>query len=421
MTDAAADGAREPTASSGPDRAPAAGSNDDPSPPDAPPSGDASAHPTSSTDVSSPTADTASPTDGETAPDASPTADAATAPAPKPLPAPADPLAGPPELDAEIDEPNTRTMVLQLFIFPFLIVLICVAVFLFFGLAAGSNKTYRQYIAEVRQGGTSQRWQAAFQLAKRLQEADAAGETDFFGSEDVNETILIFQAAKNDDPRVRQYLARVLGRLGDPKVLPVLLEVVRNEEEASETRFAAIFGVGMLGGKATSAVPELAPLLRSEDQYVRTVTVYVLGYIGDRSVVPQVEPLLDDPDQNVRWNAALALARLGSDAGLAAIESLLEWKPSGEPPAGLGWDAMFTDVGAYQQSHRRELVKGALAAVAALRAEELRERVEQLTSDPDPIVADAARKALEAIDAPALVPATADDPAGAGETAPPGQ
>ena len=59
------------------------------------------------------------------------------------------------------------------------------------------------------------RWQAAFAFAGALEPAKGQ-EAARRDPELVKETVALFEESKEDDPRVRRYLALALGRLRDP-------------------------------------------------------------------------------------------------------------------------------------------------------------------------------------------------------------
>ena len=87
------------------------------------------------------------------------------------------PSPSPEEAEGE-DEPERQTtpfLVLQFFVFPMAIVAVCVAVFVIFGMVAGESKGATEYLNEVRTGGATRRWQAAFELAKELQAKEGPG------------------------------------------------------------------------------------------------------------------------------------------------------------------------------------------------------------------------------------------------------
>ena len=67
----------------------------------------------------------------------------------------------------------------------------------------------------------------------------------------VKETLALFEESKDDDPRVRRYLALALGRLGDPGAVPALLGVVR-DPAADPDPETLIYAVLALGGDRRS-------------------------------------------------------------------------------------------------------------------------------------------------------------------------
>src|SRR5262249_12724746 len=145
----------------------------------------------------------------------------------RPMSTPEDP---PPRIDeAGPGGPDPRQstpfLVLQVFLFPLSIVAVCVTVFVLFGLIASEGKGPRQYLDEVRTGSANRRWQAAFELTKVLQaHRDPALKDPRF----VEEAVRTFTESAGDDPRVRRYLALALGRLGDRRAVPALLQAAKD-------------------------------------------------------------------------------------------------------------------------------------------------------------------------------------------------
>ena len=92
-----------------------------------------------------------------------------------------------------------------------------------------------------------------------------------------------FEDAKDDDPRVRRYIALALGRL-DPPLPP-------------------------------QAVADLSTSLDDPDSEARISTIWALGSSGDPSVVPKLQPLYasnrsrDPQDRGVRARRAAGRRR----------------------------------------------------------------------------------------------------------------
>ena len=267
---------------------------------------------------------------------------------------------------------------LQFFIFPMAIVAVCVAVFVIFGLVASDGKGVRDYVAEVRTGGVSRRWQAAFELSKALQSGrEAAVKDERF----VQEIITLYDESGDDDPRVRRYLAVALGRVGDRRAVPSLLKTVATPDADPETLIYSVWALGAIGDG--SAAPALVKLAASEDRGLRKAAVHALGSLPSLETRRVLEGALADAVDDVRWNAALSLARQGD---VAAVPVLMEMMDRSHLSAVEGITPDQTE----------DAILQAVAASATLPAPELRAALERLRkSDPSLKVREAARQALE--------------------------
>ena len=169
-----------------------------------------------------------------------------------------------PEAEPEASPRQTTPfLVLQFFIFPMAIVAVCVTVFVIFGLIASEGKGARAYLDEVRTGSANRRWQAAFELSKVLQarKDPSLAEPGF-----ADELVRVFNGAGADDPRVRRYLALALGRLGDKRAVPSLVQAAdpRGDTPAdADTQVYAVWALGAIGDP--EAIPSLVTLAGSED------------------------------------------------------------------------------------------------------------------------------------------------------------
>jgi HEAT repeat protein len=291
---------------------------------------------------------------------------------------PSDPEEGPRQ--------TTPFLVLQFFIFPMAIVAACVAVFVIFGLISSDAKTARDHLADVRRGGGMfgvKRWQAAFAFAGAL-EGDKGREAARKDPELVKETVALFEESKNDDPKVRRYLALALGRMRDPGGVPTLLAVVRDPaaDQDPETLIHSILALGAIGDGA--AVPELVRLAAHTDAGLRKAAVHALGSFDAPEAHSALVRALDEPVADVRWNAALVLARKRDPAAVPVVAKMLDRSALAAVP----------DLSADQAN---DVVLQAVSAAAALGDASLRPALERLRqSDPDLKVREAARLALAA-------------------------
>jgi HEAT repeat protein len=208
--------------------------------------------------------------------------------------------------ESTVATPASRLLV-QFFVIPFFVVGVAVLVFWLFGVLAVDRKTAAELLTDVRTGSRNQRWQSAFELTRKLPALSDPAERAAFAAA----AIKTFEVAENDDPRVRRYLTLVLGRLGDPRAVPLLEKALADKDP--ETRLYALWSLALIGNP--SSAEKVRPLLESEDPGVRKTAAYAAGRMEDGEAIPALKKLLQDPVVDVRWNAALALATLDDPAG----------------------------------------------------------------------------------------------------------
>jgi HEAT repeat protein len=286
--------------------------------------------------------------------------------------------------DAEPEAPPRQTtpfLVLQFFIFPMAIVAVCVTVFVIFGLIASEGKGARAYLDEVRTGSANRRWQAAFELSKVLQarKDPSLAEPGF-----ADELVRVFNGAGADDPRVRRYLALALGRLGDKRAVPALVQAAdpRGDTPADpDTQVYAVWALGAIGDP--EAVPALVNLAGSEDAGLRKAAVHALGSFPSDAARAALLTAVNDPVEDVRWNAAVALARRRDPAAVPVLLQMMDRRHL----------AAIADLTAEQ---REEAVLQAVQAAGVVPDPALRAALEDLRdSDPSMKVRATARAALE--------------------------
>lgn len=198
-------------------------------------------------------------------------------------------------------------LLVQFFLIPLFVVGIAVFVFWLFGTIAVDRKNAAELLGDVRTGSRNQRWQSAFELTKKLPALTDPKERAAFSAA----ALRAYEGAQNDDPRVRRYLTLVLGRLGDPRSVPLLEKAL--DDADPETRLYALWALALIGNPSSAA--KVRPLLESEDPGIRKTAAYAAGRMEDGDAVPALRKLLADSVTDVRWNAALALATLDDPAG----------------------------------------------------------------------------------------------------------
>jgi HEAT repeat protein len=215
----------------------------------------------------------------------------------------------------DVPKESSRTILFQFVVFPLGIVAIAVGIFFLFGKLASDEQTIPDYLNEVRSGGRRERWQAAYQLSQLINVGEAKKYPNLVA--DVEKA---YRDAKNDDPRIRQYLSMVLGNLGDRRATPLLVDALNDSHP--ETRIYAALALGRLRDPA--AVPPLMKVASSDERDVRKSAIYALGEIGDARALPALAQAVNDETPDVRYNAAIALARFGDTRAIGTVREMLD-------------------------------------------------------------------------------------------------
>jgi HEAT repeat protein len=273
---------------------------------------------------------------------------------------------------SDIPKESSRTILFQFVLFPLGIVAVAVAIFFLFGKLASDEQGIPDYLNEVRSGGRRERWQAAYQLSQLINAGEAKKYPNL-----VNDVIRVYDEAKNDDPRIRQYLSMVLGNLGDRRATPLLIDALG--DRAPETRIYASLALGRL--KDPAAVDPLLRIFTTDERDVRKAAAYALGEIGDRRALPALATALADPIADVRFNAAIAMARFGDSRSIGVLREMLDRSRLDRIPG-------------MRPEQKEATVLAAIPAVMRIAPEEARTLLAPLQNDPSMQVQSAAREAL---------------------------
>src|SRR5262250_1500350 len=182
-----------------------------------------------------------------------------------------------PAQDELVEEKRpTSLLIAQFFLFPLIIIAICVGIFLLFGYLTYEQKTPQEYLNDVRTGSElCCRWQSAYELSNIISsQKEKLRNTDF-----VNDLIKVYQGSRDGDPRVRRYLALTMGHLGDVRAVPVLIEGLNDND--SENQMNNLLALGTIGDR--SATPAVVQHLTNTNPAVRKMSAFVLSAIKDPS------------------------------------------------------------------------------------------------------------------------------------------
>jgi hypothetical protein len=228
-------------------------------------------------------------------------------------------------------------LAVQFFLIPLAVVAVAAVVYLGFRSMLSDNRGPQEYLAEIQNGGTDRRWPAAYELSRLM--ADPAVRADRSLAPAL---VAAFERAKDDDPRMRRYLALAIGRL-DPPLPPEAIDVLSksldapdpvakqdwvsrltgwSESDLGEVRISTIWALGASGDPRVAA--RLQPFYESPDPGIRKMVVYALGALPGDAQLVTLRTALQDAEPDVRWNAAIALARHGDREGAGVIRQMLD-------------------------------------------------------------------------------------------------
>ncbi|HKB09027.1 MAG TPA: HEAT repeat domain-containing protein [Vicinamibacterales bacterium] len=209
-------------------------------------------------------------------------------------------------------------LAVQFFLIPLAVVGITVMVYVGFRSLLADDRQAQDYLAEVRNGGSDRRWPAAYELSRLMADPQVRADRSLGPA-----LVKAFVDAKDDDPRVRQYLALAIGRLDPPLPAEAIAELKKIVDAGDgEGRISAIWALGSSGDP--SVVPALEPLYQSPDAGVRKMAVYALGALPGETQIATLRTALEDSTADVRWNAAVALARKGRRDGVPVLRQMLD-------------------------------------------------------------------------------------------------
>jgi hypothetical protein len=209
-------------------------------------------------------------------------------------------------------------LAVQFFLIPLAVVGMAVLLYSGFRSLLADDRTPQDYLAEVRSGGSNRRWPAAYELSRLMSDARVRGDRTLAPA-----LVAAYDEAKDDDPRIRQYLALAIGRLDPPlpqKAVASLTGAL--EDPDSEARIMAIWALGSSSDPQVAST--LQPLYESSDKGIRKMVVYALGALPGDAQLKTLQTALQDSEPDVRWNAAVALARHDSRDGVPVLKQMLD-------------------------------------------------------------------------------------------------
>ena len=215
------------------------------------------------------------------------------------------------------DSSRIYTLFYSFFLVPFMIAIFGAIFFLLFRFITFETNDASELLNQVKIGSATKRWQSAFELSKVLNNPKTVPDDLTFK----NQMISAYKHSINDDPLVRAYLAIAMGATGDnyfsenliegltddsresrlaaiqavgmvkaKSAVTTLSKIVKNSDYSDE-RLAATMSLGFIGDIET--IPVLTELLEDEEPNIRWDAAIGLAKMGEKSSIPIIENLMD--------------------------------------------------------------------------------------------------------------------------------
>ncbi|MDG2265603.1 MAG: HEAT repeat domain-containing protein [Candidatus Marinimicrobia bacterium] len=212
-----------------------------------------------------------------------------------------------------------QVIIHSFFVVPFIIAIFGVLIFLMVRVLTLEPRTAHDYLEDVKIGGTTKRWQGAFELSKILASPNSIPTDDRF----INDLISTYKYSENErDNRIQIYLALAMGRTRDNRYADILEKSLISDDE--EILSAAIFSLGLIGHQ--NSLEKLLKLSDHSSPRVRHQLVVALGNYNNDESRKILYELLNDLEPNVRWDAAISLAKQKDNSGQRIILDLMDRK-----------------------------------------------------------------------------------------------
>ena len=161
-----------------------------------------------------------------------------------------------------------------------------------------------KYVARLRDGRRWRQRALAAELLGRVGNAKA-----------VPALLDTIRATRTEDADVRDIALRALARIGDGRAVPPLIEALETAEPWLAPHIADI----LVRHGQPAIEPALALLDRREPFLARAWAANVLGELRAGSALPSLLRALDDPDDEVRAKSATAIGRLADRSAVAPL------------------------------------------------------------------------------------------------------
>src|SRR5262249_45539617 len=154
-------------------------------------------------------------------------------------------------------------------------------IFLLFGYLTYEQRGPIEYLNDIQTGSGSTRWLAAVELSNQISSNPKLKESDF-----VDRVIALYTNSRDDDARVRRFLALSLGKLANKREVPPLVQGLSDAEQLKSAPDTV--GPTDLQSVIHNVTRDAATLQEERRQAQiqnQIYTLWALGSIGDNSAV----------------------------------------------------------------------------------------------------------------------------------------
>ena len=241
-------------------------------------------------------------------------------------------------------QPPSAGFIVQLFVFPALIVMGVVAIWWMFGLIAVGEQDWRKLLQELQSQNLHIRNRAMFGLAQVLEQDSRRGEqgqqlrTNREIAQGLAEQLAI-ELRKNSTSKegvaIQEYLTRAMGMLDCLDVTAPSLRLAMEPQRDIDIRKSAIVSLSFVAGRAIEqghpltsqeCVDALIEVSTDPLPVLRHSAAFALGLFQSAEATQHLRVLLDSGDQLTRVNAAVGLARQGSTEGFTVMRDAMALK-----------------------------------------------------------------------------------------------
>jgi len=140
--------------------------------------------------------------------------------------------------------------------------------------------------------------------------------------EEIGNTVplpVLLDLLKNENSKVRERAAEILGENGDASAITALVDALKDGSAA--VRRSAVEALTRLSD--SSITPVLAKMLKDPDKEIRGLTAEILGEIGGPAAVPALAEALKDKVAANRERAITSLGKIGDTAAITVLSGVL--------------------------------------------------------------------------------------------------